>query len=197
MAGRGCTCEDRDRPTNHRRSRRTTDADVSATAGRTRAWAAEAGDAGMTATLRPMRWWDIEPVLVLETQLFAEDAWSDTMFWSELAQRDTRWYVVAVRDDDLVGYAGLCAYAPDEAYVQTIGVATSKQRGGVGTALLEALLAEAERRGAKRVDLEVRADNDVAIGLYERHGFEAVGMRRGYYQPSGADAVVMRRGASR
>ena len=144
-----------------------------------------------------MRWWDIEPVLVLETQLFAEDAWSDTMFWSELAQRDTRWYVVAVRDDDLVGYAGLCAYAPDEAYVQTIGVATSKQRGGVGTALLEALLAEAERRGAKRVDLEVRADNDVAIGLYERHGFEAVGMRRGYYQPSGADAVVMRRGASR
>ena len=151
----------------------------------------------MTATLRRMRWWDIEPVLRLEAELFAEDAWSDTMFWSELAERETRWYVVAVEGDAVVGYAGLCAYAPDEAYVQTIGVTTQKQRSGIGTELLDALLTEARRRGAKRVDLEVRADNDAAIALYEKHGFEALGVRRGYYQPSGADAVVMRRAESR
>ena len=36
----------------------------------------------MTAELRPMRWWDIDAVLRLEKELFAEDAWSDTMFWS-------------------------------------------------------------------------------------------------------------------
>ena len=52
-------------------------------------------------------------------QLFTEDAWTDAMFWSELAERDSRHYVVAAADDDLAGYAGLCAYASGEAYVQT------------------------------------------------------------------------------
>jgi ribosomal-protein-alanine N-acetyltransferase len=147
----------------------------------------------MTATVRRMRWWDIESVVRLEVELFAEDSWSDTMFWSELAERDTRWYIVAVDGEDVVGYAGLCAYAPDEAYVQTIGVSTMRQRAGIGTTLLDALLGEAHRRGAKRVDLEVRADNEAAITMYEKHGFETIGVRRGYYQPSGADALVMRR----
>jgi ribosomal-protein-alanine N-acetyltransferase len=41
--------------------------------------------------------------------------------------------------------------------------------------------------------LEVRADNDRAIGLYERRGFSAIGRRPRYYQPSGTDAVVMKR----
>ncbi|KAF0646628.1 hypothetical protein K701_27650 [Streptomyces fradiae ATCC 10745 = DSM 40063] len=49
--------------------------------------------------LREMRWWDIAPVLELERELFPEDAWSEGMFWSELAHargpRSTRRYVVA------------------------------------------------------------------------------------------------------
>jgi ribosomal-protein-alanine N-acetyltransferase len=147
----------------------------------------------MTVELRPMRWWDIEPVMRMETELFAEDAWSDGMFWSELAERDSRTYVVAVDGDAVVGYAGLCAYGDDVSYVQTIGVAASHQRNGVGTTLLVALLEDAERRGARHVDLEVRADNTSAIELYRRHGFASLGVRKGYYQPSGADALVMRR----
>jgi [ribosomal protein S18]-alanine N-acetyltransferase len=150
----------------------------------------------MTAPLRRMRWWDIEPVLRMEVELFAEDSWSDTMFWSELAERDTRWYVVAENNGDVIGYAGLCVYAPGEAYVQTIGVTSGNQRKGIGTELLLAMLGEARKRGATQVDLEVRADNAVAIALYEKHGFERLGVRRGYYQPSGADALVMRRSAT-
>jgi [ribosomal protein S18]-alanine N-acetyltransferase len=153
----------------------------------------------MTVTLRPMRWWDIEPVMRLERVLFVDDAWTDTMFWSELAEPSSRHYVVATEgdgdsnDDGVVGYAGLCVYTPGEAYVQTIGVDPGRRRAGVGTALLAELLAEAERRGCRRVDLEVRDGNDDAIRLYEHNGFRRVGLRRGYYQPSGADAVVMRR----
>lgn len=149
----------------------------------------------MSVDLRPMRWWDIEPIMTLEDELFAEDAWSDTMFWSELAERDSRRYVVAVADEAIVGYAGLCAY-DDASYIQTIGVTSDHQGRGVGTALLEALLSEADARGAKHVDLEVRADNESAIRLYEKHGFARLGVRRGYYQPSGADALVMRRSQS-
>jgi ribosomal-protein-alanine N-acetyltransferase len=147
----------------------------------------------MTVGLRAMRWWDIAAVMEIEQELFTEDAWTETMFWSELAQRESRRYVVAAADDTVVGYAGLCAYHSGEAYVQTIAVTSSQQHEGVGTLLLTDLLTAADERGSQHVDLEVRADNDIAIGLYERHGFRRLGTRRGYYQPSGADAVVMRR----
>ena len=54
-----------------------------------------------TPVLREMRWWDIDPVLELEQELFPEDAWSRGMFWSELAHargpEATRRYVVAER----------------------------------------------------------------------------------------------------
>jgi ribosomal-protein-alanine N-acetyltransferase len=147
----------------------------------------------MTVELRPMRWWDIAPVMDLERELFVDDAWTDTMFWSELAEPTTRHYVVAMTGEDVVGYAGLCAYSASDAYVQTIGVDPGHRRAGIGTALLADLLAEAQRRGCTRVDLEVRDGNDDAIRLYEHNGFKRIGVRRGYYQPSGADAVVMRR----
>jgi ribosomal-protein-alanine N-acetyltransferase len=141
-----------------------------------------------------MRWWDIEPVMVIERELFAEDAWSDTMFWSELAQRASRVYLVEDDADGMVcAYAGLCAYAPHEAYIQTMAVAPAQRRKGIGEHLLTTLLAEADKRECDHVDLEVRADNDSAIRLYERHGFTRIGVRRGYYQPSGTDAIVMRR----
>ncbi len=141
-----------------------------------------------------MRWWDIEPVMVIERELFGDEAWSDGMFWSELAERSTRTYLVEEDDAGAIcAYAGLCCYAPHEAYIQTIAVAPSAQRRGIGEKLLVTLLDEAERRTCEHVDLEVRADNDAAMRLYERHGFTKIAVRRNYYQPSGIDAVVMRR----
>jgi ribosomal-protein-alanine N-acetyltransferase len=146
-----------------------------------------------TVMVRAMRWWDIGPVMRLELELFGDEAWTDTMFWSELAESASRHYLVAEADGDVIAYAGLCAYPPHESYVQTIAVAPTHQGHGLGTRLLTQLIDESARRGCKRLDLEVRADNEVAIALYERHGFTRVGLRRGYYQPSGVDAVVMRR----
>jgi ribosomal-protein-alanine N-acetyltransferase len=138
-----------------------------------------------------MRWWDLDQVMPIEAELFGADRWSAGMFWAELAQPDSRHYLVAVDPDDLVvGYAGLCTFG-DEGYIQTVGVTGRRQRAGIGRALLEALLLEADRRGARTIVLEVRADNAVAQRLYARYGFEPVGVRRRYYQPSGTDAVVM------
>jgi len=140
------------------------------------------------ATLRRMRWWDLEEVLPIERELFGEEEWSPALFWSELAQIDSRHYLVA--GEPVVGYAGLCAYRY-EGYVQTIAVRRSAQGRGIGRALLEALLTEAARRGLEQVGLEVRADNEPAQRLYAAYGFVAVGRRRGYYQPSNTDAIVM------
>lgn len=144
--------------------------------------------------MRPirLRWWHIPEVLRLEQELFAPECWSEELFWSELAQEETRQYLAVFEGDRLAGYAGLAAYR-DEAYVQTLGVARACQRRGLGDLLLGALEAEAARRGAAQLGLEVRADNAAAQRLYARHGFEVAGRRRGYYQPSGVDALVMLR----
>lgn len=148
-----------------------------------------------TVRLEPMRWWHIAELAPLERVLFGPECWSEALFWSELAQRDTRHFLVALADDEVVGYAGLCDY-PDEAWVQTMAVAPAAQGQGIGAQLLTALLAEAARRGQRAVSLEVRSDNARAQRLYERHGFTRTGVRRGYY-PGGVDALVLtRRGSS-
>nr|WP_184829834.1 ribosomal protein S18-alanine N-acetyltransferase [Jiangella mangrovi] len=143
-----------------------------------------------------MRWQDLDVVVPLEQELFAGDpAWSAEQFWSELAGvPESRWYVVAESAGAVVGYAGLQApaYTGDPADVLTIAVAPSSQRGGVGTLLMTALEAEARRRGAGELLLEVRADNDPALAFYTRHGFERIAVRRRYYG-GGRDGLVLRK----
>jgi [ribosomal protein S18]-alanine N-acetyltransferase len=145
----------------------------------------------VTVVLRPMTRDDLRAVMRLEEELFAPDTWTRAMYLEELGLRDTRHYLVAVDGDEVVGYAGLIAY-PDEAHVATIGVTAARQGEGIGGTLLDALLAEADRRSPV-VLLEVRATDDATQGLYRRRGFVPIGVRPNYYPLSGEDAVVMRR----
>ena len=145
----------------------------------------------MRVTLRRMRWWDLEQVHALETALFP-DPWSIETFWSELAHvPETRHYLAAEDGGEVVGYAGLVATG-HQADVQTLGVRADHQGRGLGGELLRALLDEARRREAGEVLLEVRAENAAAQALYAAHGFERIGVRRGYYRPGGTDAHVLR-----
>ncbi|MEV1145828.1 ribosomal protein S18-alanine N-acetyltransferase [Micromonospora sp. NPDC049799] len=141
--------------------------------------------------LERFRWWHIDEVLPIEADLFGAEQWSAAMFWNELA--NGHHYLVAVDDDTVLGYAGLTAAPSDEAWVQNVAVRRDAQRRGIGRLLLEALLAEAARLGARSTLLEVAADNGPAQKLYASYGFEIIGVRRGYYQPSNTDALVMQR----
>lgn len=144
----------------------------------------------MSATLRPMRWWDIEAVLGIERAVFPDTAWSAAQFWSELAQPG-RCYLVHDDDAGVCGYGGLMT-VPPTGDIQTIAVAPRAQGTGVGRSLLAALLVKAQAAGCTEVLLEVRADNDRAIAVYEAAGFEPIARRSSYYAP-GIDAVIMRR----
>jgi ribosomal-protein-alanine N-acetyltransferase len=145
--------------------------------------------AAANSGIRPLRWWHIPAVAALEQVLFPGDSpWTQAMFWSELAA--AHHYVVACLPDGVIlGYAGLAA-GPDDADVQTIGVAPAAQGRGIGRRLLRDLL---DAAGSRTVHLEVRTDNAPAIALYESEGFTRIGLRRRYYQPSGADAYTMLR----
>lgn len=142
--------------------------------------------------LRPMTEADLPAVMAIERATFPLDAWSEGMMRGELADMPrSRHYVVALLDDEIVAYAGL-AVAADQADVQTIAVLEKHQGTGIGSAMLTELLAEAGRRGAREIFLEVRADNPRAQAVYRHFGFEEIGTRRRYYD-DGTDAIMMRR----
>nr|WP_068921218.1 ribosomal protein S18-alanine N-acetyltransferase [Planobispora rosea] len=135
---------------------------------------------------------DLTAVMAIERETFPDDAWSEGMLRGELDdQPRTRHYIVALVEGEIVGYAGLAA-AADQADVQTIAVVAGHRRAGIGAAMLTELLAEAVRRDAREVFLEVRADNPPAQAMYERFGFEAIGVRRRYYK-DGVDAIIMKK----
>ena len=148
--------------------------------------------------IEPMRPVDIARCVELELLLFPEDdPWQEMAFRSELAGAHNRYLVARDEAGAMVGYAGVALLGNldnPEAEIHTIGVDPQVHRGGVGTALLQALLSEAGRRGGP-VFLEVRTDNAPAIALNEKYGFHIIGLRKRYYQPSGADAFTMRRPA--
>ncbi len=151
----------------------------------------------MNVVLRPMGLDDISAVAVLEQALFGAEAWSPELLAGEVtADPVSRYYLVAEDDGVVTGYGGLLAQTGGQADVLTLAVAAHRWGEGIGSALLDGLLAEAARRGCTEIFLEVRVDNDRAQRLYRRRGFTDVGVRRGYYQPSGTDALVMRRASA-
>jgi ribosomal-protein-alanine N-acetyltransferase len=146
--------------------------------------------------IAPLRAADLPRCAELERILFPEDdPWSLNVFRSELRAAHNRYFGAYAGDDRLIGYAGLSVagrvpYA--ETSVHTIGVDPEWQGRGVGTTLLRTLLDVADELSAP-VFLEVRTDNEAAISLYRKHGFQRLGLRRRYYQPSNADAYTMGR----
>lgn len=117
-------------------------------------------------------------------------AWTLGVFTSELAQRDSRYYVICRADRKVAGYGGLM-FVADEAHVTNLAVAPHLRRQHLGTRLLVHLAQESTRRRCGAMTLEVRASNLAAQQLYLKFGFLSAGVRRNYYMETGEDAIIM------
>jgi ribosomal-protein-alanine N-acetyltransferase len=90
----------------------------------------------------------------------------------------------------IVGFASLWVIA-DEAHITNIAVRGSYQRQGIGELMLLASIDKAREQKANVITLEVRASNTAAQRLYQKYGFNQVGVRRGYYMDNKEDAILM------
>lgn len=123
-----------------------------------------------------------------------EDSWSADDIAALLASPGA--FAMLVRDETgLVQAFALARAAADEAELLTLAVAPGVRRRGLGAALVEAVAGAAAAGGARRLFLEVAADNAAALALYRRAGFAPVGERPAYYRRAGgaADALVFAR----
>ena len=146
----------------------------------------------MTLEVGPATAGDVPEVARLEEEALGRDAWPEGLVRDGMTGGlPTVHYLVARDDGELVGYA-VASVAGDIAELQRIAVTAPRRRTGVASALLEAVLALLEDTEADRVLLEVREDNEAALGFYAQSGFEEIDRRPRYYR-DGATAVVMRR----
>ncbi|PSL36703.1 ribosomal-protein-alanine N-acetyltransferase [Labedella gwakjiensis] len=147
----------------------------------------------MSISIRPATDADLEDITRLEDETFVSDAWSHEQMAAELRSEHTSYVVVVDDQEGIVGYGGVLApTASSDADIQTIAIAPSFRRAGLGRAVMAELIGAARLAGAERVFLEVRADNPAAHTLYIDLGFVDVGVRARYYQPDDVDAIVMR-----
>jgi ribosomal-protein-alanine N-acetyltransferase len=140
--------------------------------------------------LRRLQMRDLNAVEEIERASYPTP-WSRSMFIGEISKPSS--ICVGAFDpetDELAGYMIVSRYV-DAWHVMNIAVSPEQRRRGVATMLLQRLFevtAGDDRRG---YTLEVRVSNDGAVALYERLGFKARGVRRGYYTDNREDALIM------
>jgi ribosomal-protein-alanine N-acetyltransferase len=150
---------------------------------------AAARDPGLEVRIAPMRRRHLRSVSRIERLVYPRP-WSTSLFMSELALRHSRAYYVARVDGIVVGYVGLMMTV-DDGHITTIAVDPAWQRQRIATRLMLVAAAEAIRRGATSLTLEVRMGNRPAQELYRRFGFLPAGVRKNYYVETNEDALVM------
>lgn len=143
-------------------------------------------------TYRDMIALDIPVLVGLEKSIFPESPWSAAQFREELSGVPrTRKYVVALEENELIGYAGI-ALAGDVADIHTLTVIPTHRRRGIASEMLRQLESWAMEKGIHAFMLEMREGNAEAQPLYEKHGYSIVSRRDNYYAP-GIHALIMRK----
>jgi [ribosomal protein S18]-alanine N-acetyltransferase len=117
--------------------------------------------------------------------------WSRSMFAGELTKPSSICLGAFDRETGvLVGYLIISRYV-DAWHLMNVAVAAEHRRRGIATRLLDRLFELTAGDGRRGYTLEVRVSNTSAIKLYERCGFRARGIRRGYYTDNREDALIM------
>ena len=137
--------------------------------------------------IRRLTFADLPQVVGIERRSFPVP-WSLAMFVLELSKPGGI-CLAAVVDHQLAGYL-VCSRYDTVWHVMNVSVAPERRRAGIGTALLEELLAQLPTPD-EHLTLEVRRSNAAALALYERFGFLPAGVRRRYSADNGEDALIM------
>jgi ribosomal-protein-alanine N-acetyltransferase len=152
--------------------------------------------------LRPAAASDLAAIIVLERATGGAPHWPQATYEAILDEQlaaGQRCLIVAETDATLAGFAvGLMHRMPTTdredrvAELESVVVASSARRAGIGRALCCAVLDWCRSNRATEVVLEVRAGSAGAIALYAGLGFTQAGRRPRYYRDPDEDALIMR-----
>lgn len=141
-------------------------------------------------TILPMTEAHVSQIAALEAACFSLP-WDESSIRRELENRLSLW-LAAVEGDRVLAYVGSQTVFED-ADILNVCTAPEARRKGVAEALMRELEIRLPLRGAEKITLEVRASNAPAIALYEKLGYQQIGLRKGYYEKPREDAIIMQK----
>ena len=130
----------------------------------------------------------ISAIAEIERQCFSKP-WSENAIAAEL-ENESAYFYVAKLNGESVGYIGMHC-AADECYIANVGVLKEYRRMGVGSELVKYASDKAKEMKMSFISLEVRPSNTAAVRIYERFGFERVGLRKNFYSDPKEDGAIM------
>lgn len=149
------------------------------------------GAAEPERVLAPMGSVHLDPVMAIEAAAYAFPWTRGNFIDSLVAGYPAR--VLLDAQSHLLGYF-IAMPGVDEMHLLNITVAPAEQGRGHARFMIDTLIRLCHEHCARELWLEVRESNERARAMYQRLGFTAVGLRKGYYPaPFGRreDAVVM------
>lgn len=135
---------------------------------------------------------DLDAVLAIEDASFNNPTTRE--WYDEELKRPEVCFVFVLRTAEHP-VAAFCAFwlVVDQAHINNLAVRPELRGRGLGTQLLEGVIAEVAHLGGKELTLEVRESNEPALRLYEKGGFVREGVRKNYYTKPVEDALLLSR----
>lgn len=121
-------------------------------------------------------------------RLCIETPWGERELFRELENKNA-FYACIKKDGRTVGYGGIWL-SVGTADITNIAVLSERRREGFGSLILSELTRKAVENGCFEINLEVNENNLGAVLLYEKCGFEKVGIRKKYYKNKD-NAIIM------
>lgn len=141
--------------------------------------------------IRPMALEDINAVYEIENASFF-DPRSKSLLREELENNGHMRAFVYEVDGEILGYYYL-SLVLDEGELFSIAVNPTYRQKGVGTRLLDHMISYCRQVDIHNLYLEVSINNQKALALYEKFGFEKLRLRKCYYQKTMEDAYEMKK----
>jgi len=144
---------------------------------------------------------DLADIFALERSVASAPHWAVEVYWSIVdaptassPDVDPRrcLLVATALNGQVLGFAAGVVQKTGPAELESLAVAPSARRRGIGAALCCEIAAWARTLRASELLLEVRMSSDAAVALYKGLGFEEIGRRPGYYREPEDDAILMR-----
>lgn len=145
------------------------------------------------ATVRRITSADVDAIMMLQAATSEAPQWGRAVYEGIAApithRAASRIAWAAVNAEELLGYA-VAHLTADVSELESIAVAKSARRAGIGRDLLKEVIEWSTASGAQKIELEVRSGSS-AVAFYESAGFVVEGLRRRYYREPEDDAILM------
>lgn len=132
----------------------------------------------------------LNQIFEIEKNSFPSDYWSLSSIRDSI--NDNSYYFDKILDGEtVVGYV-FFKLSFDEAELVKIAINNNYRNLGHAYALLNKSIDQLRVKDIKKIFLEVRSSNDIAIKLYRSIGFEQIGSRKNFYHNPIEDAIIMK-----